>query len=106
MPSVQSLLDLPATELARLFWDVDPTAIDPGCHEDFVLARLLCEGDWGVVRRIRELLGDAALGAFVRRAGHRLDRRTRRFFEVVLALEPSPCASMSSMSLSGLPFRR
>jgi hypothetical protein len=30
----------------RLFWDVDPTALDPERHEDFIIGRVLSEGDW------------------------------------------------------------
>jgi hypothetical protein len=79
---------------ATLFWDVDPSALDPQEHEDFILGRVLVEGDWECVRAVRRLVGDEALASFVRRAGgRRLDRRTRRFLETVLDL---PCEATSS----------
>jgi hypothetical protein len=85
--------ELPATirdRLPKLFWAVDLARLDPELHEDFVFARLLNEGDWSVVRALRDAVGDDALAAFVRRAGRRLDRRTRRFFEVVLSIPAEP----------------
>ena len=77
------------SKLPKLFWDVDPARLDPGQHEDFILGRLLNEGDWDVVQALRREIGDHALGEFVRRAGRRFDRRTRRFLEVVLEIPPS-----------------
>jgi hypothetical protein len=81
----------------RLFWDVDARSLDPVKHEDFIVGRVLVEGDWPSVRALRRELGDAALAAFVRRAGaRRLDRRTRRFLECVLELPAEPCETTSS----------
>jgi hypothetical protein len=79
----------------KLFWDADVTLLNPERHEDFIFGRVLSEGSLEVVRALREEVGDAALGAFLARAPHRLDRRTRRFLEVVLSdampKEPSAC---------------
>lgn len=87
---------------SRLFWDVDVSALDPERHEDFIFGRVLSDGTLETVRALRDEAGDAALGAFLRRAPHRLDRRTRRFLEVVLAdvltEEPAACTKT--------PFRR
>jgi hypothetical protein len=102
---VHALAALSGDRLDRLFWDVDVRTLVAGRHDDFVLARLLTQGDWAVVRGLRQELGDAGLASFVRRAGRRLDRRTRRFLEVVLGLEAEPCASSCSTNLSGTPFR-
>jgi hypothetical protein len=92
-------------KLPKLFWDVDLARLDPEVHEDFVFARLLNEGDWNVVRALRQAVGDDALAAFVRRARHRLDRRTRRFFEVVLSIPAEPCTTTSSTHPSAPLFR-
>jgi hypothetical protein len=74
---------------ATLFWDVDWTQLDPEKHEDFILGRVLVEGDWECVRAIRRQVGDEALAAFLRRAGgRRLDRRTRRFDDAEREPEP------------------
>lgn len=78
---------------SRLFWDVDIDALDPELHEDFILGRALSEGDWTVVRALRDEIGDAALRAFLERAPHRLDKRTRRFLEVVLPKSSEPCTT-------------
>jgi hypothetical protein len=82
----------------RLFWDVDVAALDPERHEDFILGRVLSEGDWNMVRALRAEVGDPALRAFLERAPHRLDARTRRFLEVVLPPSEEPCTKA--------PFRR
>jgi hypothetical protein len=86
----------------RLFWDVDVATLDPSQHEDFILGRVLSEGTTEMVRALRDEVGDSALRAFLLRAPHRLDRRTRRFLEVVLAgvdaQEPTACTTT--------PFRR
>jgi hypothetical protein len=77
----------------RLFWDVDVAALDPELHEDFILGRVLSEGDWTIVHALREEVGDQALRAFVDRAPHRLDKRTRRFLDVVLPANSDPCTT-------------
>jgi hypothetical protein len=83
----------------RMFWDVDLRALDPEKHEDFIVGRVLVEGDWSCVRALRRELGDDGLAAFVRRAGaRRLDRRTLRFMESVLDLPP--CETTSSTRAS------
>lgn len=78
------------------------SALDPKQHEDFILGRVLSEGTLEMVRALRAEVGDAALRAFLNRAPHRLDRRTRRFLQVVLAdvisEEATPCTKT--------PFRR
>ena len=81
----------------RLFWDVDPKTLDPAEHEDFIVGRVLTEGDWDCVRALRRELGDERLRDFVRRVGkRRLDRRTLRFFETVLEVPLDPCEMTSS----------
>jgi hypothetical protein len=86
----------------RLFWDVDVATLDPARHEDFILGRVLSEGTTDLVRALRGAVSDAELRAFLLRAPHRLDHRTRRFLEVVLAggdaQEQAACTTT--------PFRR
>jgi hypothetical protein len=86
---------------ARLFWDVDVATLDPERHEDFILGRVLSEGDWATVRALRSEVGDQALRAFVDRAPHRLDQRTRRFLEVVLPNSEKRCTTTSFHRSSG-----
>jgi hypothetical protein len=94
-----------ASQASRLFWDVDLPAIDLVQHEDFIIARVLVEGDWSSVRALRREIGDEGLAAFCLRAGHRLDKRTQRFFEVVLGLEPGTCKKTSWRSGSESLFQ-
>ena len=85
----------------RLFWDIDVAQLDPSKHEDFILGRVLSDGTADMVRALREVVGDSELRAFAIRAPHRLDRRTRRFLEVVLTgdeIEEPACTTT--------PFRR
>jgi hypothetical protein len=102
------VLALPPEILARapdLFWDVDPSSLDPERHEDFILGRVLVDGDWSIVRALRREVGDPGLAAFVRRAGRRrLDRRTLRFFEAVLDLPAQSCETTSSTNASAPLF--
>jgi hypothetical protein len=86
----------------RLFWDVDVATLDPAKHEDFILGRVLSEGTTDMVRALRDAVGDSALRAFLIRAPHRLDRRTRRFLEVVLAGE----GAQEQPACTTTPFRR
>jgi hypothetical protein len=86
----------------RLFWDVDVGRLDPVRHEDFIFGRVLSEGTEEMVRALRAEVGDSALRAFLERAPHRLDRRTRRFLEVVL----SDAATQEQTTCTKTPFRR
>jgi len=102
---VRALPLVSQSQLRKLFWDVEVASLDPERHEDFILGRLLTEGDWDVVGALRDAVGDDALAAFVRRAARRLDRRTLRFLEVVLDIPHEPCTTTSSTNRSAPLFR-
>jgi hypothetical protein len=102
---VQRLPEEVISQAPRIFWDVDIASIDPIEHEDFIIARVLEEGDWNSVRALRREIGDDGIRAFCRRAGHRLDKRTQRFFETVLGLEPGTCRKTSWRSASESLFQ-
>jgi hypothetical protein len=90
---------------SRLFWDVDVGSLDPVAHEDFILGRVLVEGDWSSVQTLRRAVGDAGLAAFLARAGQRrLDRRVRRFLQAVLEVPFDPCETTSSTNASAPLF--
>jgi hypothetical protein len=89
----------------KLFWDVDPAALHPEQHEDFIVGRVLSLGDLPAVAALRAELGDAALRAFVERAPHRLDRRSLRFFEVVLSTAEGRCTTSPCHQRSESLFR-
>jgi hypothetical protein len=80
----------------RLFWDIDRNTLDPQLHEDFILGRVLTLGNERAVKAIIAEVGLEALQDFVLRAPHRLDRRSRRFFEVVLSVHESSCTTKPS----------
>jgi len=86
----------------RLFWDADASTLDPVKHEDFIFGRVLSDGTTAMVRALRAAVGDSALRAFLQRAPHRLDRRTRRFLEVVLAGDNT----QEQPACTTTPFRR
>jgi hypothetical protein len=68
----------------------------PGEPRGFHLGRVLSKGDLEAVRALREEVGDAVLRTLVARAPHRLDRRSQRFFEVVLSSNRSRARSSPS----------
>jgi hypothetical protein len=95
---VERIPDEVIKEAPHLFWDVDPATLDPAKHEDFILGRVLSKGSWAALRAIRLTVGDQKLREFVQRAPHRLDLRSRRFLEVALSIDETPCTTT--------PFRR
>jgi hypothetical protein len=76
---MERLPELVVRNAARLFWDAAVERIDPERHEDFVIGRVLSQGDWETVRSLRKTVGDDALIGFLSRVPHRLDRRTQRW---------------------------
>jgi hypothetical protein len=102
IPTMDRIPECVANAGNRLFWDVDPTALDPHAHEDFILGRVLSEGTLEMIQAVRALVGDDGLRAFVKRAPHRLDRRSLRFFQVVLGLSSGARGSECTTT----PFRR
>jgi hypothetical protein len=95
---VERIPDEVIAEASHLFWDVDASRLDPTKHEDFILGRVLAKGSWAALRAIRLVVGEHELREFVRRAPHRLDRRSLRFLEVVLRMDQEKCTTT--------PFRR
>ena len=98
-PLVRHLPEIIASHASGLFWDVEPESLDLEMHEDFVLGRVLSLGSFEDLTALREEIGDDRIRQFVERAPHRLDRRSRRFFEVVLG-------ARSEEACTTKPFRR
>ena len=80
----------------HLFWDIDPSTLDPKLHEDFVLGRVLSLGNERAVKSVIEEVGLDVIRDFVLRSPHRLDRRSRRFFEVIFSVQDSTCTTKLS----------
>ncbi len=84
-------------EVRRLFWDVDPCALDAKAHRNFVLDRVLEYGGMDAVRWAEKTYGLAGIREYFVARGHRvLSRKTRSFWRLILNLEP--CTTQSSAS--------
>jgi len=81
---------VPARSL-RLFPHEEPAAVGAPEHRAYLIARLLAAGDGD---DLRWLFGEVAraevAAAFAGLGGRKLDRRTRAFWELVLAARSSP----------------
>jgi squalene cyclase len=60
--------ELPET-VARLFWDVEPHAVDLQIHVDYVLERVMSRGDWEAMKWLRATYSQATLASFLERKG-------------------------------------
>ena len=76
-------------ELAWLFWDVDPDTIDVDRHRDYVLERVMTDGDWFAMRWLIDRTERAHLAEFLQRRGHVLTPRDRAFWSLIAEV-PSP----------------
>lgn len=75
--------------LRPFFWDRDFRRMSLRSDADFIIGRLLAEGTWDAVKRLRRRLGDEALREwFTRHSGRGLAPRNLRFWEAVLRLDP------------------
>ena len=74
-------------QLRSLFWDYNFDSLKWPEHRDFVIARILQEGDHHATAWLRDQLGRSGLAEWIRgRRGRGLDPRRLRFWEVVLDL--------------------
>ncbi|MEX2317915.1 MAG: hypothetical protein WD669_12230 [Pirellulales bacterium] len=77
-------------EFRRLFWDHDFDKVSGINHYDFVVGRILVEGDWNSIQWLRKHVGDDALRDWIERhEGRGLSRQQLRFWELILKL-PAP----------------
>lgn len=79
-------------ELAWLFWDVAPEAIDLVRDRDYVIERIMARGDLQAMRWLARHVDRDALADFLRRKGHRLAPRERAFWSLIARVpyEPKP----------------
>ena len=87
-------------ESQQLFWDVEWHALDLVRHRDFILGRVLSFGSETAVRAVVAELGASVVRDFLLRAPHRLDERSRRFFEVVFSIDRSSCTMKPSRPIN------
>lgn len=79
------MLPLPP-EVKRLLWDVDPDALDPVAHRDFVIERVMTRGGLEAMRWLRRVVECDVLAAFLERKGQRLSPRDRAYWRLVCGL--------------------
>src|SRR5262249_39214588 len=58
-------------DIALLFWDIDPAAIDLDAHRDYVMERVMSRGGWAAMRWLRATYPAEVRADFLRRKGHR-----------------------------------
>jgi len=70
-------------EVRRLFWDVDPVAIDLRLHRDYVMQRIMTRGSWAAMTWLRASYAPAELADFLRHKGMRLPPRERAYWGLI-----------------------
>src|SRR4051812_14035635 len=80
-----------------VFWDVDPTKLDPTAGADYIIPRILEFGGIAEVRWPIETYGMEGIRRFLRDVGHpELSKRTLGFWRAALKAEKEPWASPPS----------
>jgi hypothetical protein len=83
--TLAALPDRPSADLRRLYWDHDFEKVSDIDHRDFVVGRILIEGDWNSVQWLRNRIGDEQLRDWIERhEGRGLSRQQLRFWELIL----------------------
>lgn len=79
-------------DVARLFWDVEPDAVDLRAHADYVMERVMARGTLAAMRWLRDTYSKLELADFLHRKGSRLAPRDRAYWRLVagLAREDTP----------------
>jgi hypothetical protein len=71
-----------------LFWDVDPSKVEPERHAAFVIPRVLEQGALADVRWLMQRLGSARIHRFLREEGHpELSPKTLSFWRAYFHAE-------------------
>jgi len=79
-------VELPESVLALLH-DCDPSRVAWDAHRDFLIDRILGEGDWETIRWLRRTAGDGALrDRILASQGRRLEPRQLRLWQLLLDL--------------------
>jgi len=94
-------------QLRPFFWDCDFRCLSLDADADFIVGRLLAEGDWDSIRWLRRRAGDKALRDLLNRhSGRGLSPRKLRFWELVLGLDRSKVNSWISQQTENPWHRR
>ncbi len=74
--------------LRPFFWDRQFRGLSLAADADFIIGRLLAEGDWESIKWLRREVGDTVLRDWLmRRSGAGLSPQSLRFWELVLGLD-------------------
>jgi hypothetical protein len=74
-------------EVARLFWDTDPSGVDPRLHRDYVMARVMARGGWIAMCWLRRTYPPEDLADFLGRKGESLAPRELAYWAVTAGVE-------------------
>jgi uncharacterized protein DUF6922 len=70
-------------EVLRLFWDVDPAAVDLERHRDYVLDRVMTRGGWVAMKWLRATYAREVLADFLRGKGAMLPPRELAYWALI-----------------------
>jgi hypothetical protein len=74
--------------VARLLWDVDPSALDLGRDTSLLFERVMSRGSWEAMQWLRATYPQSALADYVRREGaRRLSPRDRAYWALVCGVD-------------------
>ena len=77
-------------EVTRLFWDVDPDAVDLDRHRDYVMERVMSRGGWTAMRWLRARYSTRELRSFLERKADRLAPRELAYWALIAELDVDP----------------
>jgi hypothetical protein len=94
------MADLPREiigDAPQLFWDTDPSTIDPETHAPYVIARVLSYGTLRTARALEAYYGRGRIRSFFLEGGFwRVDPQTAALWCVLLGLSRDECTKRSS----------
>jgi len=88
-----------------LFWDCDPSQLDPKKHAKFILERVLSRGDLDDFHRARELFDEEAIKDVVVN-NRTLDNKSQNFWCSYFNIDPKLCIRNQLSKKQGLFWRR
>ena len=87
--------DAPPTAVLQRFSGHHAATLLRAEHRDFLIGRLLEEGDGAELRWLLQRVGRNAVASFVaRRGGRQLSRRSRAFWSAAVGVEAAPATAL------------
>lgn len=72
----------------KYFWDCDTQSLSWSSHKDFIIRRLLVDGDFNAARWLRKTLGDEYLRDWIiAQGGHGLSPRQISYWALILDID-------------------